>query len=139
MRVRRVRPPTRAEHVRLPSCRAERHAMDATSCCCLCMHHSGCAAKKTVTRWYAEHTKQFQYDVCYHNHGQRHGHRVWNRDLLGALNIGCLFLAQSLERDPGLWECKPVATSPLSWAEIFGRACHVLPFSPPSALPSNGS
>ncbi len=65
---------------------------------------------------------------------------AWNRDVLGALNIGCLFLAQSLELDPGLWKRGTVATtSPLSWAEIFGRAGHALPFSPPSALLPNGS
>ncbi len=94
---------TRAEHTRPPACRAKRHAMDVPGCRCFCVHRSGYAAKRTVSRWCAEHAKpQFQYDVCYHNHGQKHGHRTWYRDVVGALNIGCLFLAQSLGLDPGL-------------------------------------
>ncbi len=152
---RRVRPPspplTRDEHLRPPACKAERHATDAPGCRCFCLHRSGCAANRTVSRWCAEHAKpQFQYDVCYHNHGQKHGHQAWNRDVLVVINIGCLFLAQSLGLDPGLWKRgtvagdapvlrKGVVTSPLSWAEIFGRAGHALPFSPPPALPPNGS
>ncbi len=68
---------TRAEHMRPPACRAERHVMDAPGCRCFCVHHSGCTAKRTVSRWCAEHARpQFQYDVCYHNHGQKHGHRA---------------------------------------------------------------
>ncbi len=69
---------------------------------------------------------------------------MWNRDVVGALNIGCLFLAKALGLDTGLWqrgttnetEARGTLTSPLSWAEIFGRAGHVLPFSLPPTKPS---
>ncbi len=134
---------THAEHMRPPACQAERHAMDTPSWRCFCVHHSRCAEKRTVSRRCTENknTKhQFQYDAYYHNHGQKHGHRAWNRDVLGVLNIGCLFLAQSLELDLGFWKRGTVATtSPLSWAEIFGYAGHALPISFPLALPPNGS
>ncbi len=100
---------TRAEQMRPPACWAERHSMDAPGCRCFCAHHSGYAEKRTVSRWCAK--SQFQYAVCCHNHGQKHGHRMWNRDVLGTHNIGCLFLAQSLELDPGLWKRGTVATT----------------------------
>ncbi len=62
--------------------------------------------------------------------------------MVGALNIGCLFLAQSQGLDPGLWKRgtvagdapvlrKGVVTTPFSWAEIFRHTGHVLPFSLP--------
>ncbi len=69
-------------------------------------------------------------------------------DLIATLQQ--LMEAQSLGLDPGLWKRgtvasdapvphKGVVTTPLSWAEIFGRAGHALPFSLPPALPPNGS
>ncbi len=137
---------TRAEHLRPAPCKARTHAEDALGCRCFCTHRS-CDAKRTVGRWCAGHAKpQFQYDACYHNHGlSQHGHRMWTRDMVGALNIGCLFLAQTLGLEPGLWhrgttgDAKVGGTrnSSLSWAEIFGRAGHALPFSLPAALPPN--
>ena len=79
-----------------------------------------------------------------------HEHRMWNRDVVGALNIGCLFLARALELEVGLWRRGTIdATAPapphgrggepipsLSWAEVFayGRVC--VPFSLPSTKPS---
>ncbi len=128
-----VRHPRETRTVKPPACRAERHAMGTPGCRCFCAH-SGCAEKRTVSQWCAEHVRpQFQYDVCYHNHGQKHGHRMWNRDVLGALNIGCLFLVQSLELDPGHWKRgTEITSSPPSWAEIFGSAGHALPFSLPT-------
>ena len=56
----------------------------------------GCDQRHTVKYWCAAHQKQVpQHDVCYHHHGQ-HGHRMWNRDVIGALNIGCRFLAVAM-------------------------------------------
>ncbi len=142
---------TRAEHTRPRACKSKSHAMDAPGCCCFCVHRSGCTAKRMVSRWCAEHAKpQFQYDVCYHNHGHKHEYRAWNWDVVGALNLDCLFLAQSLGLDLGLRKHGSVAsdapvprkgavTTPLSWAEIFGRAGHALPFSLPLALLPNSS
>ncbi len=112
------------------------------------LHEHG-LADRGRGRWCADRAKpQFQHDVCYSNrrpHGQ-HGHRMWNRDVVGAINIGCLFLAQALGLAPALWQrgttddlqARGTLTSPLSWAEIFGRAYHVLPFSLPSTLPPTG-
>ena len=111
-------------------------------------HVKGCDRKRTRARWCADHYQpQFRYDVCYSNQKSQdqHQHRMWNRDVVGALNIGCLFLAQALGLDAALWRRgttaatdgspKGTPTSPLPWAEIFGRAGHALPFSLPAALP----
>jgi hypothetical protein len=147
---------TRADRLRPPPCKAERHATDALGCRCFCAHSQGCARKRTRARWCADHFKpQLRYDVCYSNRSTpsasqeeeegQHEHRMWNRDVVGALNIGCLFLAQALGLDPALWRRgttavtdgsrKGTPTSPLPWAEIFGRAGHALPFSLPTASP----
>ena len=68
----------------------------------------------------------------------KHGHRMWNRDVVAAINIGCLFLAQALDLDTARWKrgTKLETTKALSWAEIFGREGHTLPFSLPSTKPS---
>jgi hypothetical protein len=139
-----VHPPeTRSDRLQKPKCKAERHAADAPGCRCYCSHQ-GCTAERTCPRWCAAHARtQFRYDVCYSNtrsSDDKHQHRMWNRDVLAALNIGCLFLAKALGRDAGLWRRGTTAdpgrpgtlTSPLSWAEIFG-ADNALIFSLPAA------
>ena len=47
-------------------------------------------------------------------------------------------LAQALGLDTARWKqgTKLETTKSLSWAEMFGRAGHVLPFSLPSTKPS---
>lgn len=140
---------TRADRIRPSPCKASAHALDAPGCRCFCSHGGGCDAKRTQRYWCADHVKpQLQYDVCYSNQSTpqgQHQHRMWNRDVIGALNIGCLFLAQCLGLDLALWQrgttddsdgAKSVLTSPLSWADIFGCGEHRLPFSLPSTLPS---
>jgi hypothetical protein len=50
-----------------------------------------------------QRTGATQHDVCYH-HSEQHGHRMWNRDVMAAINFGCLFLARAMGREVGLWE-----------------------------------
>ena len=59
---------------------------------------------KTNFRYRSGNSKRTvcQHDVCYHNNDQ-HGHRMWNRDVSAAINIGCRFLAGAMQRDLGPW------------------------------------
>ena len=139
-----VHPPeTREEHLQPAPCKAERHAQDAPGCRCFCSHRSGCGNKRTKARWCPDHVQtQLRYNVCYSKQRPKGKHRMWNRDVLAALNIGCLFLATCLGLDTALWKRgttdiaapRGTLTPPLSWADIFGRAGHALPFSLPTAL-----
>ena len=58
---------------------------------------------------------------------------MFDRDVIGAINIGCRFLAKSLDLDLGPWSRNVKAKdleSPSftkSWEEIFGE--HGVPFS----------
>ena len=137
-------PETRPEQLKPDPCKAEHHAQDAPGCRCFCSHHVNdkkCDAKRTKSRWCADHfKKQSRYNVCFSKKDQetKHGHRMWNRDVVAAINIGCLFFAQALGLDTARWKqgTKLETTKSLSWAEIFGRAGHTLPFSLPSTKPS---
>ena len=145
---------TRADRLQPAACRAQEHGAAAPGCICACSHR-GCVAPRTRARWCAHHYKpQLRYDVCYSNQRSLdgHQHRMWNRDVVGALNIGCLFLAQALGLDTALWRrgtydsTAPAPqhgrggepTLPLSWAEIFVCGRVRVPFSLPLAKPPAG-
>ena len=83
----------------------ERWGPTVTRCRCQCTEAS-CTTKRAVKYWCAAHKKPvLQYDVFHQNHG-KHGHRMWNRDVRGALIIGHRFLAMAWSR---IWACGPGA------------------------------
>ena len=68
-----------------------------TACRCQCTEAS-CTTKRAVKYWCTAHKKPvLQYDVFHQNHG-KHGHRMWNGDVTGALNIWHCFLAMAWSR-----------------------------------------
>ncbi len=81
-----------------PLCKAARHGLGEAfpGCRCFCNERL-CHSKRKVLYHCAVHAKRhFQHDVCCQTTGSKHERRTWNRDVEGALNIGCLFLAQAL-------------------------------------------
>ena len=123
----------RPDRLRARPCKSSLHGPSTQGCRCYCSS-KGCRELRTVKSWCEAHRRQvLQHDVCYHN-SEEHGHRMWNRDVVGALNIGCRFLAGALGLDLGLWSRKATDDTtkatrdvrhlpqPPSWAEIFGSA-----------------
>ena len=135
---------TRADRLQPKPCKADVHGPEAQGCRCYCSR-SGCAELRTKKCWCKAHGRRvLQHDVCYHNH-DLHGHRMWNRDVVGALNIGCRFLAGTLGLDLGLWSRKTtddpkraaikgirLLLNPRSWAEIYGSLDPVFSLPSPS-------
>ena len=110
-------------------------------CQCFCVRR-GCTHKKQVKHWCHEHRpkKITQYELSYVNNGG--GYRLFNRDVVAAINIGCKFLATVLGIPfQGLWSRNTCtekqlrqhpqkfagysvmrANDPLSWEAIFKAA-----------------
>ena len=77
----------RPEHLQLLRCTVMQHGPTVTGCRCQCTE-AGCTTKRTVKHWCAAHKNPLvQYEFYFQNHGE-HGYRMWNRDVIGALNIG---------------------------------------------------
>lgn len=128
----------RPRHLKPKQCKNSSHGSSTRGCQCFCST-AGCNERREVKSWCKTHRRRvLQHDVCYHNNDQ-HEHRMWNRDVVGALNIGCRFLAGALGRDRGLWSRKATddprkatrgvryLSQPPSWAEVFGcdQAPHI--------------
>ena len=129
----------RVQNLQSRTCRCNDHGPESPGCVCFCRHR-GCASRRTVREFCHRHKKRvLQHDVCYHNH-ETHGHRMWNRDVAAALNIGCRFLAMCLglelkgnvRREVGKNEIDP--KTKLSWAAMFGEEIHQV-FALPAASP----
>jgi hypothetical protein len=134
-----IHPPERRRDRLVPApCKSQAHGEGAPGCKHLCAQ-AGCNQVRSRKAWCFRHfeaKKITQHDVCYH-HSEQHGHRMWNRDVMAAINIGCLFLARAMGREVGLWErgTSVENNATLSWAEIFVDIG--TPFSiPAAALPS---
>jgi hypothetical protein len=104
------------------------------NCRCYCAH-SGCENRCTIQSYCDRHAQSrtyCQYGLSYHNNGPQE-HRMFDRDVIGAINIGCRFLAKSLDLDLGPWsrnvDAKDLESPSFtkSWEEIFGE--HGVPFS----------
>jgi len=121
----------RADRLRPRPCAAANHAVDAAGCRCFCSK-AGCTEKRTVgTRCGHHRHKVQQHDVCYDSEG-----RMWNRDVVAAINVGCLFLARALGLSAGPWERTEQITTSRSWAEIFAAKDIAAPFSLPAIVPT---
>eukprot|EP00183_Erythrolobus_madagascarensis_P005577 CAMPEP_0185844836 /NCGR_PEP_ID=MMETSP1354-20130828/938_1 /TAXON_ID=708628 /ORGANISM="Erythrolobus madagascarensis, Strain CCMP3276" /LENGTH=78 /DNA_ID=CAMNT_0028544623 /DNA_START=31 /DNA_END=266 /DNA_ORIENTATION=- len=70
---------------------------------------------------------------------------MWNRDVVGALNIGCRFLAGAMGRDLGLWSRNATDESkakggvcfigtPVGWAEIFKSSDEIFSIPVPALI-----
>ena len=103
-----VHPPERCQHKLQPTvCKLRKGASDpcpigTLGCWCRC-RKQGCDKVCTTKCWCEDHRCRItQHDVCYHNN-HRYGHRMWNRDVSAAINIGCRFLAEVTGKDLGPW------------------------------------
>jgi hypothetical protein len=142
---------TREHKLEPRRCRAEgpveAHDMNTRGCRCFC-HKAECNERRTKKSFCGVHfnpKKAERYNVCYSNQSSPSGqyttqHRMWNRDVMAAVNIGCRFLAKALGLTCALWErgtkikekdCKlnETVTPPKSWDAIFRESNHSVPFS----------
>ena len=137
----------RKDRLKPPKCRAENHGPNTRGCRCYCKQ-KGCENKRTIKYHCDRHRKRVPvYDVSYSPKSKQH--RMWNRDVLAAINIGCRLLASLLGiKDLSIWdynttdstkefkknEKKPenkrknlrLIKEPKSWEQIFEG--HTLPF-----------
>jgi hypothetical protein len=89
-----------------------------------------CEGERVAKYFCAEHKNLAKrYNTCYSN-GQLYKHHMWNRDLIAAINIACLFFATLHGLDLGRWErdsdLKEVDAK--SWHAIFEEGGQELPF-----------
>ena len=115
----------RKEHLKPPPCNSQSHGLEEKWCRCFCAQ-SGCEEPRAIRSYCSQHAmsrKFFQRSVCYHNN-DIHGHYVWNRDILGATNIACIFIGKILGlKKLGPWSrsvsANDLETSAQSWDDIF--------------------
>ncbi len=104
-------PERRKDRLRVKKCEAKprldstvhAHAPGTQGCVCLCVAGK-CKTKRTVGRFCDKHKKLVtRYNVCYHDNDS-FTHRLWNRDLLAAINIGLRLLSSALGLPLGNWD-----------------------------------
>ena len=113
-------------------CNSEEHGLHVEGCRCHYKQPHRRNGKTTFKFRSGNRSRTVtQHDVCYHNHGQ-HGHRMWNRDVSAAINIGCRFIAGAMGLDLGPWTRgrRNVAAGPsVGWKEIFQTSTPPTPLS----------
>ena len=116
-------------------CTSKSHKVSDVDCRCYCVR-SNCRKKRATRLHCKEHAITIRrYIVCFQENGT-HKHRLWNRDILAALNIGTLCLGRALQiSDLGPWSYSvkrgDLKNSAKAWTEIF-RDHGGAPFSLPT-------
>ena len=108
-------------------CRLKEHGIDIEGCRCYCSHE-GCTEKRTYAHQCARHHKlnpKTVSGVVLTNNGQ-----ALNRDVSGAISIGCCFLASCLGIDLHRWGHHTVIddTPAIGWKALFEAAGMMCPF-----------
>ena len=101
-------------------------------CRCLCSRPR-CTKERKVRSFCEDHGANVtQYDLCFETNQLRNSHRIWHRDTVASINIGCLFLSQALRINSGPWsrtvKKEDVEAAARSWEDIFTSAGHRVPF-----------
>jgi hypothetical protein len=119
-------PAEAAEEAEVPS---TNHVVGTPGCRCYCSA-KGCSKLRKHKCFCDDHKKLAKrYNVGYSN--SNGAHRMWNRDVIAAINIGCLFIAlvRGVE-DLSRWRHGSCSREPAkSWKEIFDGEGLPVPFS----------
>lgn len=118
------------------------HGVDVRGCRCACAVKTGegtkCNKPRALRHLCQDHQHHARHHFLLYATSSKHGHRLWHRDVVGALNIGVLFFALLFGLDLSLWSRSiqdvkklPPGFKVKGWAEIFRDGKRLLPFSIP--------